>query len=201
MSMLKVVMVWVLTDDDIHSVWKSQKKSHSTLWAMLTFEWTKWSIEKLKLPVKKCYQTGQKLVESAKIKKSNATFWVIFKHCDEGTPFDLLTLVVSLFLFKQCYQSSPLIVLLHFSHDSMVCLTGTRVESRIVSPGHHSKPGRTTTLTQRKTTPFDVSFRVGYTLSENSIFCPKTPFSRKFWIWIFQLKSHDFWEFLNVKIG
>ena len=140
-------------------------------------------------------------MESAKIKKSNATFWVIFKHCDEGTPFDLLTLVVSLFLFKQCYQSSPLIVLLHFSHDSMVCLTGTRVESRIVSPGHHSKPGRTTTLTQRKTTPFDVSFRVGYTLSENSIFCPKTPFSRKFWIWIFQLKSHDFWEFLNVKIG
>ena len=41
MSMLKVVMVWVLTDDDIHGVWKSQKKSHLTLWAML------------KLPVKK----------------------------------------------------------------------------------------------------------------------------------------------------
>ena len=41
MSMLKVVMVWVLTDDDIHGVWKSQKKSHSTLWAMFTFEWTK----------------------------------------------------------------------------------------------------------------------------------------------------------------
>ena len=45
----------------------------------------------------------------------------------------------------------------------MVCLSGTRVESRIVSPGH-TKSGKVVkqspvaTLTQRRTTPFDVSF-------------------------------------------
>ena len=44
----------------------------------------------------------------------------------------------------------------------MVCLSGTRVESRIVSPGH-TKSGKivkqspVATLTQRRTTPFDVS--------------------------------------------
>ena len=38
--------------------------------------------ENLKLAVKQCYQTGQKLVENAKTKKfQNATFWLIFKHC------------------------------------------------------------------------------------------------------------------------
>ena len=33
--------------------------------------------EFLKLAVKQSYQTGH-----AKIKKSNATFWLIFKHCE-----------------------------------------------------------------------------------------------------------------------
>ena len=38
--------------------------------------------ENLKLAVKQCYQTGQKLVENAKkLKNTNETFWVIFKHC------------------------------------------------------------------------------------------------------------------------
>ena len=45
----------------------------------------------------------------------------------------------------------------------MVCLSGTRVESRIVSPGHSKSGGKVVkqspvaTLTQRRTTPFDVS--------------------------------------------
>ena len=44
----------------------------------------------------------------------------------------------------------------------MVCLTGTRIESRIVSPGHQKSSKMThqspvATLTQRRTTPFDVS--------------------------------------------
>ena len=50
----------------------------------------------------------------------------------------------------------------HFSHESMVCLAGSRVESRIVSPGHSkgnkvTKQSPVATLTQRRTTPFDVS--------------------------------------------
>ena len=49
-----------------------------------------------------------------------------------------------------------------FSHESMVCLSGTRVESRIVSPGHSKgnkvmKQSPVATLTQRRATPFDVS--------------------------------------------
>jgi len=66
-------------------------------------------------------------------------------------------------------------VLLHFSHDSMVCLTGTRVESRIVSPGHHSKPGRTTTLTQRKTTPFDANSSPTEAKCEDELPVAKSP--------------------------
>ena len=39
-------------------------------------------LRKLKVAVKQCYQTGRKLVENAKIKKtSNATILVIFKQC------------------------------------------------------------------------------------------------------------------------
>ena len=40
--------------------------------------------ENLKLAVKQCYQTGQKMVENAKIKNSNGTFWIIFKQCAEA---------------------------------------------------------------------------------------------------------------------
>ena len=62
--------------------------------------------------------------------------------------------------FVRCHRI--LIPISCFSHDSMVCLSGTRVESRIVSPGH-TKSGKVVkqspvaTLTQRRTTPFDVS--------------------------------------------
>ena len=50
----------------------------------------------------------------------------------------------------------------------MVCLSGTRVESRIVSPGHSKSGGKVVkqspvaTLTQRRTTPFDVSLITYY---------------------------------------
>ena len=50
----------------------------------------------------------------------------------------------------------------------MVCLSGTRVESRIVSPGHSKSGGKVVkqspvaTLTQRRTTPFDVSCSITY---------------------------------------
>ena len=42
--------------------------------------------ENLKLAVKQCYQTGQfqwdkNLMKMPKLKNSNETFWVIFKHC------------------------------------------------------------------------------------------------------------------------
>ena len=62
----------------------------------------------------------------------------------------------------------------HFSHDSMVCLSGTRVESRIVSPVHPktvtgggskvSKQSPVASLTQRRATPFDVSSNLLYFL-------------------------------------
>ena len=80
----------------IHIVWKSPKKSHSWLRAkraMFTFWVDKSSLKMpkmayfgeflkyLKLIVKQCYQTGQKMVEMPKLNKLNETFWVIFKHC------------------------------------------------------------------------------------------------------------------------
>ena len=81
----------------IHSVWKSPKKSHSWLRAkraMFTFWVDKSSLKMpkmayfgeflkyLKLIVKQCYQTGQKMVEMPKLNKLNETFWVIFKQCE-----------------------------------------------------------------------------------------------------------------------
>ena len=85
-----------------HSVWKSQKKSHSTLRAKratpLHFEWPK----VLKLPktavnlaslLKNCdtwgsnsntRQVTSKWTKMPKKKYSNATFWMIFKHCAQG---------------------------------------------------------------------------------------------------------------------
>ena len=78
----------------------SQKKSHSTLrakratftfWVDKSYEkCQKWSILASFWKPEACGQTVlpdrsvlivQKLVENAKIKKSNATFWVIFKLC------------------------------------------------------------------------------------------------------------------------
>ena len=47
--------------------------------------WSIWAVfENLKDKVKQCYQTGQKMMKNAKIKKidSSETFWVIFKHCE-----------------------------------------------------------------------------------------------------------------------
>ena len=81
--------VWVM-----HSVWKSFKNVLFSSEAMFTF-WVekcpKWSILASFWKPEGCGQTvlpdrsvliGQKLVENAKIEKnSNATFWVIFKHC------------------------------------------------------------------------------------------------------------------------
>ena len=45
----------------------------------------------LKLAVKQCYQTGQfHRIEMPKLKTSNETFWVIFKHCEvEGASKDV----------------------------------------------------------------------------------------------------------------
>ena len=74
-----------------HTVWKWQKKSHSTSRAKratFTFWEAKSSLkipkmvvfENLKLLVKQCYQTGQLLLDKD-WKKSNETLWVIFKHC------------------------------------------------------------------------------------------------------------------------
>ena len=58
--------------EESHSVWKSQKKSHATMRAkraIFTFE-----------------VSGQKCIKNAKDgKNSNATFWVIFKHCEFGS--------------------------------------------------------------------------------------------------------------------
>ena len=67
----------------------------------LHFEWTKvhykgkngqfWRVfENLKFAVKKCYQTGQFWLDKnwwkmPKLKNSNATYWVILKHCVSKT--------------------------------------------------------------------------------------------------------------------
>ena len=59
----------------LHCVWKSQKKSHSILRAKrATFTFS--VLPDMALLI------GQKLVKMPKLKYSNATFWVIFKHCD-----------------------------------------------------------------------------------------------------------------------
>ena len=40
------------------------------------------------------------------------------------------------------------------------------------------------------------------TLLENLKLCPKIQFSKKFkfWIWIFELRINDFWEYFNVRL-
>ena len=103
-----VKAVGVLRKDKIHwestchGVWKSQKKSHSTLRAKratFTFwvekklikKFQKWSNLACFWKHKACGQTelpdrsvlkGQKSGKNVKItKNSNATFWVIFKQC------------------------------------------------------------------------------------------------------------------------
>ena len=58
----------LVEETGIHSVWKLQKKSHSTLRAK-----------------RATFLSGQKFIKNwpkmPKLKNSNETFWVIFKHC------------------------------------------------------------------------------------------------------------------------
>ena len=64
----------------IQDVWKSQKKSHFTLRAILaSFRKTEVCGQTV-LPDKSIFK-GQNLAGNAENSNWNATFWVIFKHC------------------------------------------------------------------------------------------------------------------------
>ena len=71
--------------------------------------------------------------------------------------------------------------------------------SRIFSPTNHSSSKPFCRLWPRKCKSRKPKMIV-CTLLENQKICPKIQFSGKFWIWIFTLKSHTFWESLKGKI-
>ena len=74
--------------------------------------------ENLKLAVKQCYQTGQfytdenwwKIWKMPKLKNSNATYWVIFKHCAAQYSWGSVTCFSKLIV--QIFQASCCIFIL-----------------------------------------------------------------------------------------
>ena len=92
---------------------KSQKKSHWTMRANYVYILSRqkllkngafwWVFENLKLTVKQCYQTGKFEKDNywwymRKLKHSNETFWVSFKHCAKCKIETFLTLCLNLIL-------------------------------------------------------------------------------------------------------